>query len=311
MMRYQILAGILLSSAFGAGVAMAEVPHADGPQQEQITELRIVFVSYANPQKVIQDVKPVAAYLEKATGLKIRADVTLDYGTSIEAMRSEKADVAFVDPLAFMMAHERIGAVPLLLEVYAKGTPTYHSSIWVRRDSGIRKVDDLRGKVMAFADAVDMSGYLAPLDIFVRKGLITDVSRPDGRFFKQVYFAGGDEQAMRSVLNGFVDAAGLSEYGYLLLRPEERDLMIPIENSIDGPSHVVMARRGLPPSIRTALRDALLKLDYDQSEDRAILDKLYGVRGYVEAKLSDFSEIALIAERHGFLKDTSPFAKKR
>ena len=78
----------------------------------------------------------------------------------------------------------------------------------MRRDSGIKTPEDLRGKTIAFADPVDMSGYLLPRHIFERKGLVTDPARPDGGFFKQVYFAGGDEQAMRSVLNKFVDAAG-------------------------------------------------------------------------------------------------------
>ena len=85
--------------------------------------LRIAFISYANPQQVVRDSETVSKYLEQYVGVPIKGFVTLDYGSSIEAMRSEKADIAFVDPLAFMMAHEQIGAKPLLLEVYQSGTP--------------------------------------------------------------------------------------------------------------------------------------------------------------------------------------------
>ncbi|MCH7702747.1 MAG: PhnD/SsuA/transferrin family substrate-binding protein, partial [Planctomycetes bacterium] len=115
----------------------------------------------------------IKAYLEKETGLSVDGFVSLHYGSSIEAMRGGNADVAFVDPLAFMLAHEQIGAVPLLLEVYDGGRATYHSCIWVRKDSGIKTLADLRGRTMAFADPVDMSGYLAPRDIFERAGLMT------------------------------------------------------------------------------------------------------------------------------------------
>jgi len=269
--------------------------------------LKIAFISYANPQQVIEDIKPVVAYLERYAGVPVKGFVTLDYGSSVEAMRNGHADLAFVDPLAFMMAHEQIGVIPLLLEVYHGGRPTYHSKIWVRRDSGLSKLGELAGKTIAFADPVDMSGYLLPRDIFERESLIEGVAKPDGGFFSRVYFAGGDEQAMRAVFNGFVDAAGVSEYAYLLLRPEERDQIITIGQSIESPSHLLMARRGLSEVLRRTIRQALAALDISNEQDKRILDKLYGVRGFVEAKLTDFAPIAPIAARYGFIKHPGKF----
>lgn len=269
--------------------------------------LKMAFISYANPQKVARDIGPIVKYLEPLVGLPIKGFVTLDYGSAIEAMRGEQADLAFVDPLAFMMAHEQIGAKPLLLEIYYSGKPAYHSSIWVREDSGIRSLAELRGKTIAFADQVDMSGHLLPREIFVRKGLITG-RKPEGGFFQQVYFAGGDEQAIRAVLNKFVDAAGVSQYAYLLLRPDERAHVATIANSIDSPSHLVMARKGLSDQVSERIKQALLALDYSDPHDKEILDKLYGVQGYAQAKLSDFAEVAKVAARYGFVKQPERFA---
>ncbi len=269
--------------------------------------LKIAFISYANPQQVIEDIKPVVAYLERYAGVPVKGFVTLDYGSSVEAMRNKHADLAFVDPLAFMMAHEQIEVTPLLLEVYYGGQPTYYSNIWVRRDSGMTKLEDLAGKTIAFADPVDMSGYLLPRDVFERKLLIEGVEKPDGGFFSRVYFAGGDEQAMRAVFNGFVAAAGISQYAYLLLRPEERDHVIPIARSIESPSHLVMARRDLSEVLKRRVRQALAALDIASDQDKQILDKLYGVRGFVEAKMSDFAPVAPIAARYGFIKYPEKF----
>ncbi len=269
--------------------------------------LKIAFISYANPQQVVEDIKPVVAYLERYAGVPVKGFVTLDYGSSVEAMRNGHADLAFVDPLAFMMAHEQIGVRPLLLEVYHEGKPSYHSNIWVRRDSGMTKLEDLAGRTIAFADPVDMSGYLLPRDIFERKSLIKGVEKPSGGFFSRVYFAGGDEQAMRAVFNGFVDAAGISQYAYLLLRPEERDQVIPLARSIKSPSHLVMARRDLSEVLRRRIRQALAALDISNEQDKKILDKLYGVRGFVEAKISDFAAVAPIAARYGFVKHPEKF----
>lgn len=272
--------------------------------------LRIAFISYANPQQVAVNSEFIVDYLEPHVGVEVKGFVTTDYASSIEAMRHGQADLAFVDPLAFMMAHEQIGAVPLVLEVYATGKPSYYACIWVRRDSDIKSTGDLRGRTIAFADQVDMSGHLLPREIFVRQGLIP-ADELDGSFFKQVYFAGGDEQAIRAVFNGFVDAAGVSQFAYLLLRPEERDQVTVIGRSIDSPSHLVMARKELGPELQARVKQALLALDPTEPRDKATLERLYGVQGYVEAKLSDFDEVAAIAARYGFVKHPELFAETR
>ncbi len=277
------------------------------PVDRDAEPLKIAFISYANPQQVAKDIGPIVKYLEPFVGKPIKGFVTLDYGSAIEAMRGKQADVAFVDPLAFMMAHEQIGAKPLLLEVYGSGTPSYHSSVWVRKDSDIKTLADLKGKVIAFADQIDMSGHLLPRDIFVRQGLLPG-HRLEGAFFKQVYFAGGDEQAIRAVMNKFVDAAGVSQYAILLLQPEERDEVVAIARSIESPSHLVMARKDLPDEIAGRIKQALMALDPAQPEDKTILDKLYGVQGYAEAKLSDFTGVARVAAGYGFVKKPEVFA---
>ena len=270
--------------------------------------LKIAFISYANPQQVARDSETICRYLEPYLGLPVKGFVTTDYASSIEAMRYEQADMAFVDPLAFMMAHEQIGARPLLLEVYSSGKPAYHSCVWVRRDAGIETLSDLKGKTIAFADQVDMSGHLLPRELFVAQGLMAG-DELGGGFFKQVYFAGGDEQAIRAVLNGFVDAAGISQFSYLLLRPQERDQVTVIAKSVESPSHLVMARRGLPESLTKRFTQALLALDPKRPQDKAVLERLYGVEGFVPARLSDFATVAEIAARYGFVKNPKLFAE--
>jgi phosphonate transport system substrate-binding protein len=307
------LAAVCLAHALFPGTVNAQTEKsAPKPQRpakltvdRQAQPLKIAFISYANPQQVMQDTKAVAGYLEPFVGVPIKSFVTLDYGSAVEAMRGGQADLAFVDPLAFMMAHEQIGAKPLLLEVYSSGKPTYYSSIWVRKDSGIKALADLKGKTIAFADQIDMSGHLLPREIFVREGLLTD--KPTQNFFKQIYFSGGDEQAVRSVLNKFVDAAGVSQYAFMLLRPDERDQLTSIAHSVTSPAHLVMSRKDLDPKISERFKHALLALDSANAEDKIVLSKLYGVQGFVEAKMSDFSEVGAIAARYGFVKKPQLF----
>src|SRR4030095_13465365 len=113
----------LAALAFGlparaAGDAKPKARPPERPLDAKAAPLNIAFVSYANPQQVARDSEGVTVYLQKYLGVPVKGFVTLDYGSSIEAMRNGKTDLAFVDPLAFMMAHEQMRARPLLLEIY-------------------------------------------------------------------------------------------------------------------------------------------------------------------------------------------------
>ena len=264
-------------------------------------ELKIVFIAYENPNQLMEDVRPVTAYLEKALGRPIRAFAATDYAGVVEALRYESADVGFMGPLQYVLAHDQAGAYPILGELY-DGEATYTSRIFVRKDSDLESLEDLRGRTIAFVDPISSSGFLYPLDIFKRHGLVT--GRDDmGDFFDRVYFAGGDEQAMRAVLNGFVDAAGAGQYSYDLLSTEERDAVTEIARSQLIPSHCVVVRKGLDKGQVAKLRSALLALN--EGPDRGLLEYLYNVDGYVEVDAETYSGVARLAKEYGFLRASS------
>ena len=158
-------------------------------------------------------------------------------------------------------------------------------------------MEGLKGKTIAFTDPISSSGYLYPADVFRDAGLFD--SRPED-FFRRVYFAGGDEQAIRAVHNGFVDAAGISEFSYNLLRAEERDEIVSIAESEPLPSHCVVVRKGLPEPQREALKQALLALN--ESDPNGLLKLLYGVDGYVEVSHEDFASVEEKAVDFGILE---------
>lgn len=281
-----------------AAMAPGEM-HAQAAAQAK--ELRVVFIAYENPDQLIEDVRPVVAYLEQRLGRKVRPFVATDYAGVVEALRNQTADIGFMGPLQYLLAHEQAGAVPILGEVYG-GQAWYVARIFVRKDSGVTKLADLRGKTIAFTDPLSSSGYLYPLETFRKAGLIATRDAVE-QYFRKVYFAGGDEQAMRAVLNKFVDAAGVGQYSFNLLRAEEREEMTFIAESPRIPSHCVVARKGLDAPTVTAFQEALLALN--AGPNRALLKKLYNVDGYVKVTPETFAETERIARAYGFLRDTA------
>lgn len=264
-------------------------------------ELRVAFIPLENPEKLISNVRPAMNFLEKEMGRKVRYFITLNYSAAVEAMISKKADVSFMSPLPYVLANKYSGVEAVLGEIY-DGKSYYYSRIFVRKDSGIKKLSDLNGKTIAYVDPISSSGFMYPQDIFTRAGLVNGgVEKPEGGFFRRVYFAGGDQQAINSMVGGFVDAAGVSQYALNLLRPEQRDQVVAIAQSARIPSHNVVVRKGLEPEIRQKFIAAMMKMN--RPEYRSLIRALYGTDGYVRVDHSRYQPVADMARRYGFLKE--------
>ncbi len=262
--------------------------------------LRVALVPLENPERLIDGVKPVMAFLEKQMGRKIRYFITLNYSAAVEAMNAGKVDISFMSPLPYVLANKQAGAQVILGEIY-NGKPYYFAKIFVRKDSGIKTLADLKGKTIAYVDPISSSGFMYPHDIFIRAGLVKGgMGNPEGNFFRRVYFAGGDEQAIRSVHGGFVDAAGVSQYSINLLRVEERDDLVEIAQSLRIPSHTVVARKDLDPKVGDQFIRAMLKLN--EPRNRHLAQRLYGTEGYVRADQKVYQPVADMARKYGFIK---------
>ncbi len=260
--------------------------------------LTLAFIPQENPEKLIGDISEISRYLEGELGRPVRGFVTQDHAAAIEALSAEKADISFMGALPYVIARAQNGARAILSEVY-RGKPYYASAIFVRRDSGIRTLEELRGKTIAFADPVSESGYLYPREIFVKAKLF---SREDDlhAFFRRVYFAGGYQQAIQAVTNGLVDSAGVSIYAPLLLPSNQQSDALPIAQSPPIPSHAVIARKGLDPEITEAFVKAMLKLN--QPSHRRLLKYVYNPDGYVRAMPDAYEGVAKLARQYGLIR---------
>jgi phosphonate transport system substrate-binding protein len=260
--------------------------------------LRLAFIPQENPDKLLGDIQAISTWLSEAIGVPVSGFVTFDHAAAVEALRNGDADISFMGALPFVLAEAEIGAVPLLSEVY-RGAPSYSGRIFVRRDSGIKTLADLKGRDIAFADPISESGYLYPMDLFVQDGLVASVDQAD-RFFGNKFFAGGYQQAMQAMASGLVDAAGASQYADLLLTPAQQSEVTWIAESEQIPSHVVIARSGLDADVQARFVAAMLSLN--TPENQHLLGYLYGPDGYVTANVSDYDGVRETAKRYGFLK---------
>lgn len=268
------------------------------PLTAQDQALRLAFIPQENPDKLLGDIEAVTGWLAEQIGVPVEGFVTIDHAAAVEALRNGDADISFMGALPFVLAEGEIGAVPLLSEVY-RGVPSYTGRIFIRRDSGIRSLADLRDRDIAFADPISESGYLYPLAEFVKAGLIEGPGEAEA-FFGRVFFAGGYQQAMQAMAEGLVDAAGASQFADLLLTPTQQAEVTWIAESEPIPSHLVIARPGLDPGLQDRLIDAMMQLNEPENRDR--LRYLYGPDGYVRADSAAYDGVRDMARRYGLLR---------
>ena len=261
-------------------------------------KLTLAFIPQENPEKLVGDVKRISAWLSERIGAEVTGFVTVDHAAAVEALRNGDADISFMGALPFVLAEAEIGAQPLLAEVY-RGSPFYTGRVFVRRDSGIETLAELRGSDIAFADPISESGYLYPLEAFVKAGLTTP-EQGASSFFGRVYFAGGYQQALQAMAGGLVDAAAASQYGELLLTPQQQAEVTWIAESDPIPSHLVIARPGIESDLRSRFVEAMLSLN--EPENRQLLAHVYSPDGYIAADPSAYDGVRAIARRYGLLE---------
>lgn len=280
--------------AFGsAGLTLLAMPVL-----AQTAELRIAFIPQESPEKLLGDIAVITNWLSAQIGVPVKGFITIDHAAAVEALRNGDADISFMGALPFVLAEAEIGAIPLLSEVY-KGSPTYTGRVFVRRDSGISSLAELRDRDIAFADPISESGYIYPLAEFEKAGLVSSPDAAD-EFFGRVFFAGGYQQAMQAMAEGLVEAAGASQYADLLLSPQQQSQVMWIAESEPIPSHAVIARPNMDAGIRDKFVLAMLKLN-DPSNSH-LLRYLYGPDGYVASKASDFESVRQLAKKYELMK---------
>ena len=287
------------TAVLATAVALCAVQPAEQASAISQDKLTLAFIPQENPEKLLDDISVIRDYLSEEMGMEVDGYVTLDHAAAVEALRNGTADISFMGALPYVLAHHHVNAQVLLAEVY-RGSPTYRARVFVRRDSGITRLADLRGKSIAFADPISESGYLYPLDLFADAGFLTPGDDPK-TFFSSVYFAGGYQQAIQAVANGYVDAAGARQFAELLLTPEQLLEVTSIAESDLIPSHAVIARGDLDPSVVAAFKRAMLKLNQD--DYRHLLQYVYGPDGYIEIDHTAFAGVEALAREYGYLQE--------
>lgn len=235
----------------------------------------------------IERYEPVAQYLSGKTGAKITLKILPRYGNIIENLKSGNMDGAFFGSFTYALAHAKLGVEVLVRPMGLDNVSTYHGLIFVRKDSGIRNVQDMKGKRFAFVDKATTAGYLLPLEYFHHAGI------PDYKgHLREVYFTGTHEDAIHDVLNRKADIGAAKNTVFNRLakqNPEILKELVVLERSPEVPENAIALRKEIDESMRNRLRKELLGMHRDP-EGQKVLER-FGARRFVVTRNTDYDVV--------------------
>lgn len=210
------IACVLLSAmvAFGSFAA-----GCGGNSQE--AEKKTFTIAYA-PNESTTDSTDARSTLAKDIGKVINMEVkeiqASDYTAIIEALRTGKADMAYMGALAVAMGAERAGVTPIVMKAPNgdKAQAVYHSVfVTQKNNSEINSIKDFKGKTIAFVDPDSTSGNLVPtseiMKAFPDLHLTNEKIHTNGEFFEAVSFSGKHQAGLQAVIKGDVDIVPISD----------------------------------------------------------------------------------------------------
>jgi phosphonate transport system substrate-binding protein len=226
----------------------------------------VLRLGYAPSEETVADreqsSRELAAYLERAVGIRVEVVRTASYGPAIEAMARGEIDIMSLGPLAYLLASRRGLAEPLVVTGSVETGPrTYQSALITHRRTGLTHLADLPARAASlrfnYTDPASNSGHLVPQARLARLGLTAEKS------FASVDFTLSHSVAIFNVAFDRADVAGVSATVLSRLIAKGRvsaDDLVVLWRSDLLPLGPVAVRPVLPAALKSKLRRALIEL---------------------------------------------------
>lgn len=257
--------------------------------------LRVSAIPDEAPTELQRKFKPLGAYLEQQLGMQVEFVPVSDYAAVVEALASDRLDMAWLGGFTFVQTRLKTGnAIPLVQrEQDAKFTSKY-----ITANPTVKSLQDLKGKTFAFGSVSSTSGSLMPR-FFMQKDGIT----PE-QFFSRVAYSGAHDATVAWVQAGKVDGG--------VLNASVWDKLV-AAGKVDTSKVVVLGttppyydynwtvRGNLDPALSAKIKAAFLALDPAKPADKLILD-LQAASRFIPTQAENYSGIEAAARAAGLLQ---------
>ena len=242
---FAIIAVVLLSFSFSIS-------------QAESMNLKMVFVP-ASEKGDDKDYVSLINIIGDLTGIEITPIRVTDYNAAVEAVRANRAQIAWYGGKTYIQAAE-IADVEAFAAGVRKGDTdaSYFAYFVVPVDSELQTLEEIKGKTLALNTIGSTSGDLIPQVELMKVGL--SVKNKDD--FENVFYAGSHDACLMAALNKHADVCGMSSRNFdarILDGTFKLEQVRIIHRSNPVPPPPLAYSKKLPIEVRNKIKQATLE----------------------------------------------------
>ncbi|NQZ58737.1 MAG: phosphate/phosphite/phosphonate ABC transporter substrate-binding protein [Lentisphaeraceae bacterium] len=228
-----------------------------------------------DPSKEFKEFTPIMEYIKNNTpGIdEVQLKIFQSIPAISTAINNKEVDLYIDSPFSVEAVCLTTKAIPLWRR-WKKGSKEYTSVIFTMRTRPLQKLDDLKGKVIAFEERYSSSSYLLPKFLMEKEGLkLLHINNLDERVPPEsigYIFTQDDATTMFWVLRNKVAAGAMSNKSYVKKAKKRISKLNILKESKSFPRHVVCLRPDFPVKITAELQKTLLNM-HTTTQGNAIL----------------------------------------
>ena len=236
-----------------------------------------------NPKEVEERfqgfVRYVASKLSSPSKIEGRIVVAPTQSRLANLLTERKADFYMESSYPTYLINSVYGAGKLLLRRWKGGMADYHALIFTKRNGATKRLEDLRGKIIAFEDPESTSGYFLPNRFLTGSGFKllrkTEIEAKVSRGDVGYIFAKSQDKLVDLVLTEQVAAGAFSNDDYAALDDSKKSAITILAETASLPRHLVSVRRDLAQALANRLAKILTSMHQDP-EGRLVLQRTDG-----------------------------------
>lgn len=258
--------------------------------------LKVSAIPDEAPTELLRKFKPLGEYLEQQLGMKVEFVPVADYPAVVEALATDRLDMAWLGGFTFVQVHLKS---PTATPLVQREQDAKFTSKFITANPDIKSLADLKGKTFAFGSISSTSGSLMPR-YFMLKG---DNIKPE-TYFSRVAYSGAHDATAAWVQAGKVDAGVLNASVWQKLVDAGKVDTSKVKVFATTPSYYDYnwtVRGSLDPALKDKIKQAFLALDPAKPADKAILD-LQAASRFIETSPDNYKGIEEAARAAELLK---------
>ncbi|MBM4262024.1 MAG: putative selenate ABC transporter substrate-binding protein [Deltaproteobacteria bacterium] len=164
--------------------------------------LRVTTIPEEAATEQVRKFGPIVKYLERVLNMKVEFTPVTDYPAAVEALVNKQVELVWFGGFTHVQAQLRSGGK--IIPIAQREEDAQFRSVFIAQtNSGIKTLNDLRGKALSFGSQSSTSGHLMP-----RSFLLQAKINPE-KDLTRVAYSGAHDATIASVVSGRVDAAAL------------------------------------------------------------------------------------------------------